>query len=346
MQFASDDTATHDCAYPISEVLPICFRPPSTANWHRIRLESSRNPRTDSSAALCSSQPDASRRRNEPYGGEKRSWHDSLWGTVTTRRVTESGVRTDDGQAVGQRQLFLPVDLIVVNQSGIPLFPSAIEHPPRTTRTTFAVTTRRQELWDTSRKRTPARSRAELESSRARVPYIAGCELSSRTRLRTGALVNNPTRYPPAYVHSRSNDGHHSRTSATRSTTSCTGIREGGFRVAEASGYRRGHSRLHPFGHCPGLAPHSSPVPMHRVSSRHGRAAGGTRLPGSPRDNMTETAERHDLGAAIQSLRRRQQRHGLAAGRLVARPCRSRATARRRDNSSGARSRSRVDDRV
>ena len=55
--------------------------------------------------------------------------------------------------------------------------------------------------------RTHARSRAELESPRARVPYIAGCELPPGTRLRTGAHVKYPTRYPPAYAHSRSNGG-------------------------------------------------------------------------------------------------------------------------------------------
>ena len=87
-------------------------------------------------------------------------------------------------------------------------------HGPKTCRTrnvpaqvTNVVTTRRRELWDSSPMRTPARSRTELESPRARVPYIAGCEFSSRTRLRTGAHVKYPTRYPAAYAHSRSNDG-------------------------------------------------------------------------------------------------------------------------------------------
>ena len=56
---------------------------------------------------------------------------------------------------------------------------------------------------------------------------------------------------------------------------------------------------------------------MRRVSSRLGGAAGGARIPGSPCD-MTETVERHDRGGTIKDLRGRQQRHGLAAGRLVA----------------------------
>ena len=89
----------------------------------------------------------------------------------------------------------------------------------------------------------------------------------------------------------------------------------------------------------------------HRVPSpcaeyhRPGKAAGGARFPGSPCD-MTETAERHDPVGAIQSLRGRQQRHGLAAGRLVARPCRGRSKARRRDHSAGPQPRWRMDDCV
>ena len=89
----------------------------------------------------------------------------------------------------------------------------------------------------------------------------------------------------------------------------------------------------------------------HRVPSlcaeyhRPGKAAGGARFPGSPYD-MTETAERHDPGGAIQSLRGRQQRHGLAAGRVVARPSRGCSKARRRDHSAGPRPRWRMDDCV
>ena len=72
---------------------------------------------------------------------------------------------------------------------------------------TFVVITRRREFRDSSLMRTHARSRAELESPRARVPYTAGCELPPGTRLRAGAHVKYPTRYPPAYAHSRSTDG-------------------------------------------------------------------------------------------------------------------------------------------
>ena len=81
------------------------------------------------------------------------------------------------------------------------------EHPRLTSRTTFVVSTRRREFRDSSLRRTHALSSAELESPRARVPHTAGCEFPPGTRLRTGAHVKYPTRYPPAYAHSRSNDG-------------------------------------------------------------------------------------------------------------------------------------------
>ena len=72
---------------------------------------------------------------------------------------------------------------------------------------TFVVSTRRREFRESSLMRTHARSRAELESPRARVPHIAGWEFSSGTRLRSGAHVKYPTRYPPAYAPARSNGG-------------------------------------------------------------------------------------------------------------------------------------------
>ena len=72
---------------------------------------------------------------------------------------------------------------------------------------TFVVSTRRREFRDSSLMRTPARLRAALESPRARVPHVPGCELPPGTRLRAGAHVKYPTRYPPAYAHSRPNDG-------------------------------------------------------------------------------------------------------------------------------------------
>ena len=92
------------------------------------------------------------------------------------------------------------------------------------------------------------------------------------------------------------------------------------------------------------LRSHQHPSPCAEYH-RPGKAAGGARFPGSPCD-MTETAQRHDPGGAIQSLRGRQQRHGLATGRLVARPSRGRSKARRRDHSAGPRPRWRMDDRI
>ena len=66
----------------------------------------------------------------------------------------------------------------------------------------------------------------------------------------------------------------------------------------------RNHSRLHPHSHNPGFASPLCPVPIHRVSSRPGRVAGGVRNPGSACDmTETETAGRHDPGDAIQSVR-------------------------------------------
>ena len=52
---------------------------------------------------------------------------------------------------------------------------------------------------DSSWARTHAQSRAPLESSRARVPCIAGYETSSATMLRTAALQSNWTRLLAAY---------------------------------------------------------------------------------------------------------------------------------------------------
>ena len=71
----------------------------------------------------------------------------------------------------------------------------------------FVAGRRRRKFRHSSLMRTHAQSRAELESSRARVPYAAGFELTPETRLRTRARVKYPTRYPPAYAHSPSNCG-------------------------------------------------------------------------------------------------------------------------------------------
>ena len=72
---------------------------------------------------------------------------------------------------------------------------------------TYVVITRRREFRDSSLMRTPAPSRAEHESPRARVPYIAGCESPPGTRLRTGAHVKYWNRSPSAYGHRRSSAG-------------------------------------------------------------------------------------------------------------------------------------------
>ena len=72
---------------------------------------------------------------------------------------------------------------------------------------TFVVSTRRREFRDSSLMRTHARTRAELESPRARVPHTARCELPPETRLRTSARVKYSNRSPGAYGHRRSSAG-------------------------------------------------------------------------------------------------------------------------------------------
>ena len=90
---------------------------------------------------------------------------------------------------------------------GISAFCRTRKHPRSTSRTTFVVRTRRREFRDSSLMRTPARSRPELESPRARVPYTPGCELPLGTWLRAGARVNYWNRSPGAYGHRRSSAG-------------------------------------------------------------------------------------------------------------------------------------------
>jgi len=48
--------------------------------------------------------------------------------------------------------------------------------------------------------RTHAQSRAEIESLRARAPYIARTETSPATELRIAALHSKRSHYLPAYV--------------------------------------------------------------------------------------------------------------------------------------------------
>ena len=106
------------------------------------------------------------------------------------------------------------------------------------------------------------------DMARPAIPYAPGCELRPGTRLRTAAHVKYPTRYPPAYAHSRSNGGtpfsyvgdevrRAMHRPITRPQTPLAAVCE----------YLRSHSRLHPHGHYPGFASPSCPVPMRRVSS-------------------------------------------------------------------------------
>ena len=182
-------------------------------------------------------------------------------------RADQSDLREADGRTSAQRNLagsalVAPVALAEGQARrghgerparGEPLDVQSIarrRHPQRTCRTMFVVTTKRREFRDSSLMRTPARSRAELESPRARVPYTARCELPPGTRLRTCAHVNYPTRYPPAYAHSRSTDGTRFSYVGDESTAPCIGrSRDRGFRLAEVAEFRRSHSRLHPLGH-------------------------------------------------------------------------------------------------
>ena len=67
----------------------------------------------------------------------------------------------------------------------------------------FVAETRCREFFDSSIVRTDAQSCAQLESSRARVPYTADSKFSPPTALRRGARTNYRTRYPAAYGHPR-----------------------------------------------------------------------------------------------------------------------------------------------
>ena len=112
---------------------------------------------------------------------------------------------------------------------------------------------------------------------------------------------------------------HRARTSRTKSPAPCIhGPRFRGFSLAEVGECPRSDRRLDLHNRYPGFAPPPCLIPLRQVSSRPHTAPGGARFPGRLRDR-SETAGRHDPGGAIQSVRRRQQRHGLAAGRLVAR---------------------------
>ena len=75
---------------------------------------------------------------------------------------------------------------------------------------------------DPSHVRTHAQSRAELESSLARKPYMAGCEISPATRLRTDALQSKWTDSPAAYGYRPRKPEPGVRTSRTKSAAPCT----------------------------------------------------------------------------------------------------------------------------
>ena len=79
------------------------------------------------------------------------------------------------------------------------------------------VERRRGDFSDPPGMRMRAQSRAEIESSRARVPNIAGCEFPPPTVLRTAALQSNSKRFRAAYGHHRSRTGAPHRTSSRKS---------------------------------------------------------------------------------------------------------------------------------
>ena len=64
---------------------------------------------------------------------------------------------------------------------------------------TFVAETSRRDFVDSSLVPTHAQSRAGIESPRARVPYIAGCEFSPATVLRAAALQSKSKRFLTAY---------------------------------------------------------------------------------------------------------------------------------------------------
>lgn len=77
----------------------------------------------------------------------------------------------------------------------------------RKSRMTFVADARRREFCNRSHVRTHAQSRAQIESPRARVPHMPGCELIPTTALRTGARDEHLTRYPSAYCHRQPHAG-------------------------------------------------------------------------------------------------------------------------------------------
>ena len=77
---------------------------------------------------------------------------------------------------------------------------SQSDTPRRTAYTSFRPRTRRREICHSPSMRTHSLSRAGVESSRARVPYIARWEFPPATTMRPAALQSKRSRYLPAYV--------------------------------------------------------------------------------------------------------------------------------------------------
>ena len=73
-----------------------------------------------------------------------------------------------------------------------------LRYPP--SRGMFVAERSCREICDSSPVRTHAQSRAEIESSHPRVPYITGCEFSPSTVLRAPALQLERSRYLLAYA--------------------------------------------------------------------------------------------------------------------------------------------------
>ena len=63
----------------------------------------------------------------------------------------------------------------------------------------FIAERRCREICNSSPVRTHAQLRPEIESSRARVPYMAGCEFPPATVLRPGARQSKSKRFLPVY---------------------------------------------------------------------------------------------------------------------------------------------------
>ena len=71
--------------------------------------------------------------------------------------------------------------------------------PPLLSRPMFVAERRWRNFGDPTHVRTPAQSRARIESSLARGPYTAGCEFSPATAVRMGALKSKSKRSRLAY---------------------------------------------------------------------------------------------------------------------------------------------------